>query len=42
VVATAFQLFVRLYEEPHLAREFGARYAAYCERVGRWLPRRRS
>jgi protein-S-isoprenylcysteine O-methyltransferase Ste14 len=42
VVATAFQLFVRLYEEPHLAREFGAQYAAYCERVGRWLPHLRT
>jgi len=42
VVATAFQLFVRLYEEPHLEGEFGAEYAAYRERVGRWLPRLRS
>ncbi len=28
-----------LYEERHLQREFGGEYAAYCSRVGRWLPR---
>ena len=33
-----FHSFVRLYEEPHLHRVFGAQYAAYCEQVGRWLP----
>lgn len=40
-VATCFQLFVMLYEEPHLRGEFGAEYEAYCARVGRWLPRLR-
>ena len=35
-----FSLFVRLYEEPRLAREFGSEYAAYVSQVGRWLPRR--
>lgn len=35
-----FQSFIVLYEEPHLARVFGAAYAAYRARVGRWLPRR--
>ena len=35
-----FSLFVRLYEEPHLSKEFGDEYAAYVEQVGRWLPRR--
>ncbi|WP_419164080.1 methyltransferase family protein [Candidatus Palauibacter sp.] len=35
-----FSLFVRFYEEPHLTRKFGDEYAAYRERVGRWLPRR--
>ena len=35
-----FSLFVRLYEEPRLAREFGSEYAAYVAQVGRWLPRR--
>ena len=39
VVVTAFQLFVVLYEEPHLRRLFGAEYDAYCSRVGRWLLR---
>ena len=34
-----FQLFVRLYEEPHLARIFGAQYHDYCTNVGRWLPK---
>jgi protein-S-isoprenylcysteine O-methyltransferase Ste14 len=40
VVATGFHLFVRLYEEPHLRRVFGAEYEAYCARVNRWLPKR--
>jgi protein-S-isoprenylcysteine O-methyltransferase Ste14 len=30
---------VRLYEEPALARKFGAEYQAYREHVPRWLPR---
>ncbi len=41
VAAAAFHLFVVLYEEPHLARKFGADYAAYCAGVPRWLPRLR-
>jgi protein-S-isoprenylcysteine O-methyltransferase Ste14 len=28
------------FEERELRRRFGAEYDAYCERVGRWLPRR--
>lgn len=40
-VAACFQLFVMLYEEPHLRRQFGPDYEAYCTRVGRWLPRLR-
>ena len=32
-------LFVRLYEEPTLARKFGREYVEYRSRVGRWLPR---
>ena len=40
VIATAFHLFVVLYEEPTLRRQFGAEYEAYCRRVPRWLPRR--
>jgi protein-S-isoprenylcysteine O-methyltransferase Ste14 len=33
--------FTRLYEEPVLAEQFGARYTAYCREVPRWLPRLR-
>ena len=33
-----FSLFIRFYEEPRLAREFGSDYAAYVSRVPRWLP----
>ena len=35
-----FSLFIKLYEEPRMAREFGDDYTAYSARVGRWLPRR--
>ena len=38
IVGTSFQLFVVLYEEPHLAREFGDQYEVYRARVARWLP----
>jgi protein-S-isoprenylcysteine O-methyltransferase Ste14 len=31
--------FVRLYEEPVLARKFGADYEEYRRNVPRWLPR---
>ena len=40
VLFVAFSLFIRLYEEPRLAREFGEEYATYASRVGRWMPRR--
>jgi protein-S-isoprenylcysteine O-methyltransferase Ste14 len=33
----AFELFVRGYEEPHLASRFGATYDDYRARVPRWL-----
>ena len=33
-----FSLFIRFYEEPRLAREFGSDYAAYVSQVARWLP----
>jgi protein-S-isoprenylcysteine O-methyltransferase Ste14 len=39
-VATCFQLFIVLYEEPHLRRMFGDPYDVYRAQVGRWLPRR--
>jgi len=32
-------LFVRLYEEPTLRRQFGESYERYQRQVGRWLPR---
>jgi protein-S-isoprenylcysteine O-methyltransferase Ste14 len=32
-------LFVTLYEEPSLARRFGASYADYKGRIRRWLPK---
>jgi protein-S-isoprenylcysteine O-methyltransferase Ste14 len=31
-----FHLFVVLYEEPRLTRQFGDRYRAYCRAVPRW------
>jgi protein-S-isoprenylcysteine O-methyltransferase Ste14 len=31
-------VFVLLYEEPTLEREFGREYREYRERVNRWLP----
>ncbi len=41
MAAGFFHLFVVFYEEPHLARVFGADYGAYCREVRRWLPRLR-
>jgi len=35
----AFHLFVVLYEEPRLARQFGGRYDAYRREVERWIPK---
>jgi protein-S-isoprenylcysteine O-methyltransferase Ste14 len=32
-------LFVILYEEPTLKKNFGAAYEGYLERVPRWIPR---
>jgi protein-S-isoprenylcysteine O-methyltransferase Ste14 len=34
--------YIRLHEEPGLARRFGDRYRHYCARVPRWLPRLRT
>ncbi|ANT53086.1 methyltransferase family protein [Mesorhizobium amorphae] len=39
VAAAAMVSFVRLYEEPTLARRYGAEYEAYRRAVPRWLPR---
>jgi protein-S-isoprenylcysteine O-methyltransferase Ste14 len=38
-VFAAFFLFVLLYEEPALRRQFGAEYESYRHHVPRWLPR---
>jgi protein-S-isoprenylcysteine O-methyltransferase Ste14 len=37
-VGVCFHLFVVLYEERQLARQFGSEYQDYCTYVGRWLP----
>ena len=39
IVAIGFNLFVLGYEEPALARQFGADYAEFCRNVPRWWPR---
>jgi protein-S-isoprenylcysteine O-methyltransferase Ste14 len=41
IVSIAFHLFVVLYEEPALRRQFGADYERYCRAVPRWVPRLR-
>ena len=40
LVASAFHLFVVLYEEPALGRRFGESYRRYRDAVPRWIPRR--
>lgn len=37
----AMMLFVLLFEEPALRRQFGDEYADYCRNVRRWIPRLR-
>jgi protein-S-isoprenylcysteine O-methyltransferase Ste14 len=37
-LASAFQVFVMLIEEPGLQRRFGAMYSDYCNATSRWLP----
>jgi protein-S-isoprenylcysteine O-methyltransferase Ste14 len=39
VIAAAFHIFVRLYEEPTLDRAYGQEYAAYRDATPRWIPR---
>ena len=39
-LALTFHVFVVLYEEPTLRRQFGDDYEDYCRRVPRWWPRR--
>jgi protein-S-isoprenylcysteine O-methyltransferase Ste14 len=42
VAVLGVELFVLLYEEPHLRKVFGAEYQEYCKNVRRWLPRMRA
>ena len=37
--AVIVQLFVLVYEEPTLRRQFGDEYEQYQQRVPRWFPR---
>ena len=37
-VVVVFHLFILIYEEPALRRQFGDSYVAYCRTVRRWLP----
>jgi len=39
IVGTCFHLFIVVYEERHLQKEFGGAYDDYRRRVSRWLPR---
>lgn len=39
IAAAAMISFVKLYEEPTLARRYGAEYEAYRRAVPGWLPR---
>jgi protein-S-isoprenylcysteine O-methyltransferase Ste14 len=39
VMLTIAHIFVVLYEEPTLARQFGASYEEYRRSVPRWIPR---
>jgi protein-S-isoprenylcysteine O-methyltransferase Ste14 len=41
LLAALFAVFVRLYEEPSLRRQFGAEYETYRHAVPPWLPRLR-
>lgn len=41
VIGVALWAFVRLYEEPTLARRYGEEYEAYRRAVPAWWPRRR-
>lgn len=38
----AYQILITLVEEPLLRNMFGQEYEAYCQQVGRWLPRIKS
>jgi protein-S-isoprenylcysteine O-methyltransferase Ste14 len=38
VMLCVFHLFIVLYEEPTLKRQFGEPYEQYCNSVTRWIP----
>lgn len=38
-VGICFHLFIVMYEERYLQREFGKEYDDYCARVNRWIPK---
>jgi len=38
IIFLAFHLFVTLYEEPTLKKNFGASYEDYLQKVPRWIP----
>ena len=40
-IIVAVNLFILLYEEPTLRRQFDGEYREYCRNVHRWLPRTR-
>ncbi len=37
LIVLAFNLFIRFFEEPRLARQFGGEYEEYCRKVNRWF-----
>lgn len=37
VIFMAFNIFIILYEEPHLTRDFGNEYEEYKKKVNRWF-----
>lgn len=39
LVCVAFDVFIRVYEEPTLRGTFGREYGEFCENVPRWIPR---
>ncbi len=38
-VGVVVHMFVVFYEEPKLSMLFGKEYEAYCQKIGRWMPR---
>ncbi|MBK6482341.1 MAG: isoprenylcysteine carboxylmethyltransferase family protein [Chitinophagaceae bacterium] len=37
IIFLAFNVFIRLHEEPRLLRDFGVEYQQYCKKVRRWI-----